>query len=77
MSMISMFKAKCKHCSDEFVIATGSADECNRCASIIGLMRPLSIHEIEKLLNACLTTVATGHWKIKWVSSEGSDLEKS
>lgn len=62
-----MFKAKCKWCGDEFVIATGSADECNRCRTIMTLVAPLSIHEIEKLLNAVLERNATGRWQIKWV----------
>lgn len=66
MSLVSFFTEKCKWCDDEFRVATGSADECNRCRTIMTLMAPLSIHEIEKLLNAVNTSKAPGRWQIRW-----------
>lgn len=68
--LVSFFKGKCKWCADEFDQRTGSADECNRCRTIMTLMAPLSIHEIQKLLNACNTSKAPGHWRIRWEDSE-------
>lgn len=70
MSLVSFFNAKCRWCDDEFQIGTGSADECNRCRTLMTLLAPLSIHEIEKLLNACRSdeTKKVGRWRIKWFS---------
>jgi hypothetical protein len=72
--LVSFFKAKCKHCFDEFVVSTGSADECNRCRTVMTLLTPLSIYDIERLLNAMREPELRGRgsWAITWKSSEGS-----
>lgn len=70
MSLVSFFTARCKWCDDQYRIGTGSADECNRCRTVMTLIRPLSIHEIEKLLNALKEegVAEKGDWRITWVS---------
>lgn len=67
MALYSFFEAKCKHCGDNFSISTGSADECSRCRTLMTLMAPLSIHEIEKLLNAMSgPNWGKGRFEITW-----------
>ncbi len=65
--LISMFKGECKHCDEEFVIATGSPDVCNRCQNVITLVGNLPIAIIEKLLSAAAgPNWGRGSFKITW-----------
>lgn len=67
MSLHSFFEAHCKHCGDNFSKSTGSNDECNRCRTLMTLMAPLSIQEIEKLLNAMAGPLwGKGRFEITW-----------
>lgn len=66
MSLVSFFTARCKWCDDDFEIRTGSADECNRCRTIMTLVANLSVYDLEKLLNEVNKSKAEGRWRIRW-----------
>lgn len=72
----SLFKGRCKHCDEDFQVATGSVDVCNRCASVMSALRNLPISIIEKLLTAVAgPSWGNGEFKVTW-QHESATAEK-